>query len=76
MEGAEGGPGGSHNEATVVVAGRVGSHAWSYMERETACRVRLFSEERGMEADGRDGRGEVRSLLGFYAQGLGLRRLF
>jgi hypothetical protein len=60
----------------LVVAGRVGSHAWSYLERQTACRVRLFSEERGMEADGRADRGEARSLLGFYAQEVGMRRLF
>ena len=39
--------------AQITVAGRVGSHAWRYLEGETACRVRLFAEERGMEADGR-----------------------
>src|SRR5437899_345395 len=33
----------------LLVAGRVGTHSWSYLERETACRVRLFAEERGME---------------------------
>ncbi len=60
----------------LVVAGRVGSHAWSYLERQTACRVRLFSEERGMEADGRADRGEARSLLGYYAQEMGMHRLF
>ena len=58
----------------IVVAGRVGSHAWSYLERETACRVRLFAEERGMEADGREG--AARSLLGFYLEEVGLDRFF
>jgi hypothetical protein len=61
-------------EAQVVVSGRVGSHAWQYQERETACRVRLFAEERGMEADGRARAGEVRSLLGFLIDEVGPRR--
>jgi hypothetical protein len=59
-----------------VVAGRVGSHAWQYLERQTACRVRLFAEERGMQADGRAQEGSVRSLLGFYLEEVGPQRLF
>jgi hypothetical protein len=61
---------------TLVVAGRVGSHAWQYLERNTACRVRLYAEERGMQADGREAAGLVRSLLGFYIDAVGLVRLF
>jgi hypothetical protein len=60
----------------LLVAGRVGSHAWSYLERETACRVRLFAEERGMEAEGRAEAGTARSLLGFYLESVGLKRFF
>jgi CTP:molybdopterin cytidylyltransferase MocA len=60
----------------IVVAGRVGSHAWAYLERETACRVRLFAEERGMEADGRAETGAARSLLGFFLDAVGLDRFF
>ncbi|MBI2303125.1 MAG: hypothetical protein HYU86_00050 [Chloroflexi bacterium] len=60
----------------VVVAGRVGSHLWAYLEKETACRVRFFSEERGMGAEGREERGEVRSLLGFYLQQVGTAAFF
>ena len=60
----------------VVVAGRVGSHAWAYLERETACRVRLFAEERGMEADGRGESGAARSLLGSYLEAAGSERFF
>ncbi len=62
--------------AQVLVAGRVGSHSWRYLERETACRVRLFAEERGMEAEGRSQEGAVRSLLGFYLQAVGVPRFF
>jgi hypothetical protein len=60
----------------LLVAGRVGSHAWSYLERETACRVRLFAEERGMEADGRAEAGLARSLLGLHIEAVGIERVF
>jgi hypothetical protein len=62
--------------STIVVAGRVGSFTWQYLERETACRVRIFSEERGMQADGRETSGQVRSLLGFYLERVGADGLF
>lgn len=62
--------------AQVVVAGRVGSHVWHHLERETACRIRLFAEERGMQADGRLEADEARSLLGFYLAEVGEERFF
>lgn len=37
-------------EAQLVVAGRIPSSAWSYLETESACRVRCFIEERGMRS--------------------------
>lgn len=63
-------------EAEIVVAGRVSSTTWSYLERETACRTRLLSEERGMRASGRQARGQVRSLLGYHLEVVGMRRFF
>ncbi len=36
--------------AQLVVAGRIPSSAWAYLETESACRVRCFVEERGMRA--------------------------
>jgi hypothetical protein len=60
----------------VVLAGRVSSAILAYMEKEAACRVRVFSEERGMRASGRQDRGEVRSLLGHLYQLVGPRRFF
>jgi hypothetical protein len=63
-------------DATILVAGRVGSATWGYMERETACSTRVLSEERGMRASGRQARGEVRSLLGYYLDAVGLERFF
>lgn len=63
-------------EAEVIVAGRVGSHVMAYLQTQTACRERVFSEERGMQAAGRDRPGAVRSLLGFYIEAVGLERAF
>jgi hypothetical protein len=62
--------------AQVLVAGRSSSHVWQYLERETACRVRFFAEERGMQADGRIGGGEARSLVGFHLEAVGVERFF
>jgi hypothetical protein len=63
-------------DATLLVAGRVSSATWAYLERETACSTRVFSEERGMRASGRQARGEVRSLLGYHLDAVGLERFF
>ena len=62
--------------AEVLVAGRVSAAVWEYLEHETACRVRVFAEERGMRASGRQARGEVRSLLGYHYQQVGPVRFF
>jgi len=63
-------------DAEVLVAGRVSAATWAYLERETACRVRLFSEERGMRASGRQARGQVRSVLGYLLDQVGVERFF
>jgi hypothetical protein len=39
-----------NRDAQLVVAGRIPSSAWSYLETESACRVRCFIEERGMRS--------------------------
>lgn len=62
--------------AEVVVAGRVGTPTWQYLENETACRVRLFAEERGLQAAGRDANGEARSLVAYHIQAVGMTRFF
>jgi hypothetical protein len=63
-------------DAEVVVAGRAGTQTWQYLESETACRVRLFAEERGLQAAGRDLNGQARSLLGYHLQAVGTQRFF
>ena len=63
-------------DAEVLIAGRVGSQVWQYLEQETACRTRLFSEERGMQATGRAEMGQVRSLLAYHLLEVGCERFF
>lgn len=60
--------------AQIVVAGRVGAMTWQYLERETACRVRMFSEERGLATAPTGYR--PRSVLGFLLEEVGVERFF
>jgi hypothetical protein len=63
-------------DAVVLVSGRVSSDALHYLQSETASQTRLYSEERGMQAIGRDLSGEARSLLAFHVQAVGFARFF
>jgi CTP:molybdopterin cytidylyltransferase MocA len=63
-------------EKELLVAGRVGAPVWTFIETQTACRVRMLAEERGMQAAGRDASGEARSALGFLYQNVGPREFF
>ncbi len=62
--------------AFILAAGRVPSYAWEKLERETLCRTRVISEERGMRSSGRLSRGEVRSVLGYLVDALGPEDFF
>jgi hypothetical protein len=64
------------SKATVMVAGRIGGDTMEYLRTETASQTRVYSEERGMQATGRDLSGEARSLLGFHIQAVGVTRFF
>ena len=61
--------------AEVLLAGRVSSWVWRRLEANLPCQTRIFSEERGMRASGREARGEARSLLGFYTDLAGISGL-
>ena len=61
---------------SLLVAGRVSSAAWKALEDGTRCWARVFAEERGMRASGRQGRGEVRSLLADYLDLVGVDHFF
>jgi len=58
-------------DAEVVLIGRVSGHLLRYLDHQAACRFRVISEERGMEASGRAERGAVLSLVGILAETTG-----
>ncbi len=57
----------------VILAGRVSAWAWAQMEQATQCWVRVYSEERGMRAAGRQKAGQVRSILNDHLTAVGLK---
>ena len=61
---------------SLMIAGRVSEEAWAALERATRCWVRVFAEERGMRASGRQAQGEVRSLLANHLQQIGVEGFF
>ncbi len=63
-------------DVEVCIAGRVGSPVWAFLETQTACRTRILSEERGMQAAGRDATGVARTVLGFLYETLGPEGFF
>ncbi len=63
-------------ERELVIAGRVGAPVWTYLESQTACRVRMLAEERGMQSAGRDETGSARTALGFLYEEIGPERFF
>jgi hypothetical protein len=60
----------------VIVAGRVSSWTWHVLEKRTRSWVRVFAEERGMRASGRQAQGEVRSLLNDFLDLVGVEQFF
>ena len=62
--------------AEVLVAGRLSSRTWQYLETESASRIRLLAEERGMQAAGTDASGTARSMLGQLIEEAGPSRFF
>jgi len=61
---------------SLAVVGRASSAAWAALEQATRCWVRVFAEERGMRASGRQGQGEVHSLLADYLELVGVEGFF
>ncbi len=59
-------------DAEILLAGRVGSATWAYLERDTACRVRLVSEERGLASAPKGHR--AWSLVGRLLEEVGMER--
>jgi hypothetical protein len=55
----------------VALIGRVSSAVWSHVEAHTQVWMRVFSEERGMTASGRQAAGQARSLVAAHLARLG-----
>ncbi len=60
----------------LALLGRVGAPAIARLNSHFRVRLRVFSEERGMKALGREERGEVVSLLGIWLAEAGPERFF
>jgi hypothetical protein len=61
---------------TVIIAGRVNVTILASVERQVSFLKRLFIEERGMRASGRQARGEVRTILAALLREVGPERFF
>ncbi len=61
---------------TLIIAGRVNVTILASVERQVSFNKRLYIEERGMRASGRQARGEVRTLLAVLLQEVGPERFF
>jgi hypothetical protein len=59
-----------------ALIGRVASAAWSHVEARTQVWLRVFSEERGMSASGRQAAGAVKSLVAAHLIRLGPQAFF
>ena len=66
----------SREGGSLAVVGRASAEAWAALGRATRCWVRVFAEERGMRASGRQEQGEVRSLLADYLDLVGFEGFF
>ncbi len=60
--------------AEIALIGRVSPSVALFINANFAVRLRIFSEERGMRALGRTGRGEVRSLVATFLETVGPER--
>jgi hypothetical protein len=61
-------------DCEALLSGRVSLDAAQFFDKETACRLRIHVEERGMET--REGRGKAWSILGQYLEEAGLTACF
>lgn len=60
----------TERERQFLAVGRVASGTWALLDRDTACRVRVIAEERGLRARTESG-ARARSLLGLHAEAVG-----
>ena len=64
------------NKAQLALIGRVNATVWGTSTSDIPASKRLFVEERGMVAFGRDASGEARTLIGHLYQAIGPTQFF
>ena len=62
--------------AEIALFGRVSPVTVNHLNSTTRCRIRAYSEERGMRAFGRDVPGGAKSLIAKLMEGIGFPRFF
>lgn len=62
--------------AEIALIGRVGPTVIGFLNANFAVRTRVFSEERGMKALGRESKGQVRTLVGEFIDAVGPAEFF
>jgi len=60
----------------VALLGRVGAPIIAHLNCNLKLRLRIFSEERGMKALGREAAGEVQAMMGYLIEEVGIKRFF
>ncbi len=60
----------------IILMGRIGAPVIAHMNTSLKCRLRIFSEERGMKALGRLDQGEVEAMMGFFMEEVGVKKFF
>ncbi len=60
----------------IILMGRIGAPVIAHMNTSLKCRLRIFSEERGMKALGRLDMGEVEAMMGFFIEEVGIKKFF
>ncbi|MFP4589809.1 MAG: hypothetical protein ACLFO3_07580, partial [Candidatus Acetothermia bacterium] len=66
----------TNSQAKLALGGRIGASTWSFVEHNAACRVNIYSENRGMHADTRLRDNGLPSLLASLAEEKGFETLF
>jgi len=66
----------SQTHVELGLVGRVNPTVMTHINSHTFCRLRVYSEERGMKALGREEKGEVVSLLGHFIDAVGPEQFF
>ena len=61
-------------DSEVFIYGRTSSRVWSYLETETACKIRIISEERGLKSAPKEH--QARSILAYLIQVYGAQEVF